>query len=575
MSLSFVLITAMAGYGYISGADISSQKKRDLLNSTLSHTRLLSELIENDVASLKSKTLFFINKLLEKDEKVRGFENELGIKHLVISEINNGKIEPAFFWQAPSEKSKLNLPGELMKTLTLKALSQEAAIKYQPDEQEWVVSFRNNVENSSFVVLVVADKGDLFKNFWESGFGTSYIIGNEKQIVVSSDIDSSFNAATELANAIEAGRINGVFQSGKKDFLRYVSLIPVKNLGWVASVVSENHIQAALTSFFVTSILFFLLVLCLVPIISILLSHFLTKRLSNLATMAKEVAQGKFDIQVKDSSRDEIGELGQSFNHMSSKILELIEETKEKARMEGELKVAQNVQSSLVPNESLINQDVKVVGHYKPASECGGDLWSYKKVGDRLIVCIGDATGHGVAPALVTSAANSVLSLIPMQPNLSVAEIIKMINRVIYETSKGAINMTFFLASIDLKTYEMEYCLASHDPPIKTNDGTDVDFYQDLVGRRLGEAPEYDAIIGNSTLQKGDKILLYTDGITECKNHKGRDFGFKKLSKLWLKSVAEGHDLVSQCDEIKDTVYAYKGDMPQEDDITYCLIEVG
>src|SRR5690606_35511909 len=109
---------------------------------------------------------------------------------------------------------------------------------------------------------------------------------------------------------------------------------------------------------------------------------------------------------------DEVGGLAQGFNFMAGEVSRLMEETKEAARMEGELETVRLVQETLFPEPVKRVGDFHLAGHFEPASECGGDWWHYCKVGDKLFIWIGDATGHGAPSAMVTSAAKAAATII-------------------------------------------------------------------------------------------------------------------------------------------------------------------
>src|SRR5207244_8208632 len=104
---------------------------------------------------------------------------------------------------------------------------------------------------------------------------------------------------------------------------------------------------------------------------------------------------------------DEIGILGENFNFMADQLVVLLQQTAEKARLEQELEVARTIQETLVPpNDPVSNGFFKFACYFQPASQSGGDWWTWHQlVGDKVLVVIGDVTGHGVPSAMITAAA--------------------------------------------------------------------------------------------------------------------------------------------------------------------------
>lgn len=121
-------------------------------------------------------------------------------------------------------------------------------------------------------------------------------------------------------------------------------------------------------------------------------------------------------------------------------------ETAEKARMESELQTAKTVQETLFPAFQNTFENLQIAGHYEPASECGGDWWYYYKTNNKIILCIGDATGHGAPAALITSAARSAAS-VTENLNLEAHQIMHYLNKAIYDVSRGRVMMDFFSGS--------------------------------------------------------------------------------------------------------------------------------
>jgi sigma-B regulation protein RsbU (phosphoserine phosphatase) len=318
-------------------------------------------------------------------------------------------------------------------------------------------------------------------------------------------------------------------------------------------------------------------------IVGLLLARPLTKQLEKLFLMTQVVSNGNFNEEIQIKSHDEIGSLSDSFNIMIKKIRFYIEEMKEKARIESELKVAQLVQSSFFPNEEVNGKTFSISARYSPASECGGDWWGVLDFQDKTIVMIADATGHGVPAALITATINccksnlkSYLELAPEKATSS-GFIMSFINQAICDAGKE-IQMTAFIFVLDHSRQMMTFSNASHQPALLyRQEGEEVskDNFQvlnDVNGPRLGQTPSQIYEEKTITLLSCDKIYLYTDGITECVNSQGAQFGERKFLKVILANVQNQAKITKE--EVWNNVESFRGETPLKDDITFVAVDI-
>lgn len=342
------------------------------------------------------------------------------------------------------------------------------------------------------------------------------------------------------------------------------------------SFVPKNKALAAVQVLLKKSLLFFALLFFVTILISLIASKSLTSALSELSLASKKVAHGDFNIQVEPSSRDEVGELAESFNAMAQEVQRLLNETAQKARMEGELKTAQTVQETLFPKSDLIEEDWLIHGSYEPASECGGDWWYYVKVGNQLFLWIGDATGHGAPAALITSAARSASTIIErlkITPGLAM----ELLNRAIYDVSKGQIMMTFFLASFDAEKGILRYANASHEPPylLKKSQAASGFKKKDLIplnevnNLRLGDQRFAKYQEAEIELEAGDLILFYTDGVADIQNPQGEAWGERLFIKHLLFAANDNLAAESVKNELITAMAEFRQGAPLIDDVTF------
>jgi sigma-B regulation protein RsbU (phosphoserine phosphatase) len=320
-------------------------------------------------------------------------------------------------------------------------------------------------------------------------------------------------------------------------------------------------------------------------IFALFFSKTLTAPIQKLYQATREVAKGNFNLSLKPKGRDEIGALTSSFNVMSKKISELIQESVEKANLENELAIASTVQQTLIPPPDFRNDRILIRSHYQAATTCGGDWWGFFIVGNKFCVMIADATGHGFPSALITASARSCFSVLHKlaqeTPNYSFspADMLSYANRVIYESSLAKIMMTFFVGVIDFGSGEMKYSSAGHNPPWLFKKENDQFTLNSLVatGTRLGEvmdAPPFEE--KQIQVSAGDMLFLYTDGLTEGKNLSGDMYGKKKVRKKVEATLADGPKSV--VDELMKEFMQHNAGKPLDDDVTIAvatIIKVG
>lgn len=383
-----------------------------------------------------------------------------------------------------------------------------------------------------------------------------------------------------LTSAVSEGRVAGTQEVMAKGQSLLASFAKTAyNDATVVSVVEKKQALKAVELLIRQSLLFFGILISFSVIISLVASGKLTGTLSELVYATRQVAEGHFDIRVKVKSNDEVGSLATGFNAMASEVSRLMGETAEKARMESELKTAQTVQETLFPPNEASLGGLEISGHYEPASECGGDWWHYSKIDNKIYLWIGDATGHGAPAALITSAAKSASTIIE-RLNVDPAHAMGLLNRAIYDVSKGRIMMTFFLACFDLETQELTYTNASHEAPFLmkfTEDGVikkrDLIPLNEVNSPRLGQERETTYEQTSVKLDLKDRLLFYTDGIPDIENQSKESWGEREFIKAILASNTSFPPISRSVRHMVDLFSTHRNSAPLKDDITFFMID--
>jgi serine phosphatase RsbU (regulator of sigma subunit) len=285
---------------------------------------------------------------------------------------------------------------------------------------------------------------------------------------------------------------------------------------------------------------------------------------------------------MKIKAQDQLGELAKSFNEMTASIEQLLQTEAEKKRLEEELRIARQIQMSLLPPGPLLVPGLEVTALCVPAREVGGDYYDFLSLGDRRVgVLIADVSGKGTSAALYMAELKGlVLSLSHIYQ--SPKDLLVEVNRIISDNldSRSFITMTY--AVIDLDAGTVVYARAGHTPmiylPAQAGGSSQAQVLAPgglVLGLRLdGVQEKFIELLEEQTIRigSGDVIVLYTDGVTEAMNLDSDLFGDARLSRI----VEEhGHlDSSELRERILREIEAFVGPADQHDDMTMILIKV-
>lgn len=238
--------------------------------------------------------------------------------------------------------------------------------------------------------------------------------------------------------------------------------------------------------------------------------------------------------------------------------------------LQRDLAMASALQISLLPSEAPKVPHLLLHDRYIPAADLGGDYFDYLLLPEnRVYICIADVTGHGVAPALVSVQAR-VLSRAAVQEGHSLEKVLAELNRFMIETFHREYLMTMVSLLYDSATFSLLYAGAGHCPLIRLSaDGSIQEFPSQ--GLPLGVSLQATYAMDRIDLRPLDRVLLYTDGITETKNPAGEEFGVKRLLELFVEM--RSLPAASVIDRLVGGACAHTQQRVFKDDVTLVLLE--
>jgi serine phosphatase RsbU (regulator of sigma subunit) len=299
----------------------------------------------------------------------------------------------------------------------------------------------------------------------------------------------------------------------------------------------------------------------------------ISRPLKQLAWKADQIARGDLEARVEVKSTDEIGVLGENFNFMADQIVILLQQTAEKAKIEQELEVARTIQETLVPTSDPVDRGtLKFAGFFQPAAQTGGDWWTWAELTNgKVLLVVGDVTGHGVPSAMITAAAKAACDVARAvnHDDVSVSTLLEIMNYAIYESAQRKFVMTCFASIVDTRKRTITYANAGHNFPYLFRAGEDGkgEFGSLMIrGNRLGDVRESKYEAKTTDLVPGDVIVWYTDGIVECENAAGEEYGEKRFRASVRRAAAL--DSGEMRDAIVSDFTEFFAEIPRKDDIT-------
>jgi sigma-B regulation protein RsbU (phosphoserine phosphatase) len=315
----------------------------------------------------------------------------------------------------------------------------------------------------------------------------------------------------------------------------------------------------------------FLFVEIVAIISSAQLTRSITRTVHDLHTGTRKIEAGDFSHRIPVRTKDQLSELATSFNRMTERIERLIIEVKEKEKLESELEIARQVQAQLFPKEVPKLKTLELAGICNPARVVSGDYYDFIPVDSRwTALVIGDISGKGISAALLMASVQSSLhAQLTMGTNgaVSTATLVARLNRQLYENTPPEKYATFYCGLYDDQSGRLLYTNAGHLAPILIR-GNEV-MRLESNGMVVGMFPEFPYEQSAVELQAGDLLTAFTDGITECENAQGVQFGDDRLTELLSRNSDKPLDEIVQI--VTHTLRDWAHDLDNQDDRTMLL----
>ncbi len=363
------------------------------------------------------------------------------------------------------------------------------------------------------------------------------------------------------------------------DLLMHVK-VRLSDLGGEFTSGENNFNQAVLVILALIAGLL-LLIQAVAGFLGLRITNGITSAVSRLRGGTQRLAGGDLETRIFVPNEDEFGDLADSFNEMAVAVKVGREEAVARERLEKELETARAIQERLLPHEMPWLPGFEITGASIPSLQVGGDYFDFLDQGGGLLgVAIGDVSGKGIPAALLMSNLQASLHGQVLHPG-QVSGVVKRVNELLVKSTDPHMFATFFYGVLDRRSGVFTYTNAGHNPPLlrRVDGGLET---LEAGGLPLGMLPDVDFAQDETTLEPGDALLLFTDGITEAvgplpdgslpedEETVETMFGDERLADLFAE--IRDRSAVAIREAILRAVSEHTADVPQSDDITLVVV---
>jgi phosphoserine phosphatase RsbU/P len=363
----------------------------------------------------------------------------------------------------------------------------------------------------------------------------------------------------------------------EKDYWVYYT--PIRSSSWSLAVLfPQNELMADIDRLTWVVTILGIIGLSLLSIGLTIIARSITKPLTTMAVATQEIARGNLNVDLPLSrSRDEAGMLLSSFRSMKESLKDYIEKltvtTASKERIESELMIARDIQMSILPKifpPFPHRKEFDIYALINPAREVGGDFYDFFFVDDEhLCFVIGDVSGKGVPASLFMAVAKTLIKATSSQ-GIAPGEILTRVNRELCQGNDSCMFVTIFCALLNTTTGEIFYANGGHNNPLILRRENEAAWLEGSRGLVVGAMEDAVYETGQTRLQPGESIFLYTDGVTEALNAKGELFSDQRLRTQI--TFLQGNPPKEVIAGVAEEIARFSHNTPQADDITMMMI---
>ena len=250
---------------------------------------------------------------------------------------------------------------------------------------------------------------------------------------------------------------------------------------------------------------------------------------------------------------------------------QLEETTMAKERIESELRIARDIQMSMVPHDFPTRLGLDLYASMTPAREVGGDLYDYILQDDKLYFCVGDVSGKGVPASLFMAQSIRLFRALAKQHQMP-AQIVSRLNAELSENNDSGMFITMFIGLVDLHNGHLDFCNAGHNPPVIGGDDEHGSFISVEPNAPIGLWPQLDFVGEEIDTIKGRPLFVYTDGLNEAENDRQQQFGDERMLTILRQTYFENARQVIE--HLNKEVEVHRNGAEPNDDLTMLCLRI-
>ena len=322
---------------------------------------------------------------------------------------------------------------------------------------------------------------------------------------------------------------------------------PVRSIHYVVSAATEEirqELQQSMPQFRQQVLILMVVLLLVILLMGVVARYKIIRSINMLVEGVRKFAEGDFAHRITISTGDEFESLAKVFNSMADAIKRYMEKlarvTEEKTKIEASLDIAANMQQEILPRNYSSHANYDIYADMRSAKEVGGDFYDFYILGQReLIVTIADVSDKGIPAALFMMLSKTIIkNCVQNYGQKSLAAAVQKANEQIAEENGEGLFVTVFVGRLNLFTGEFVYVNAGHSLPVLCRDGENSTLPK-VRNPMLGIKRGISFVENKISLQKGDTLFLYTDGVTEAMDGKQQMFGKAGMEAVLTRTASE------------------------------------
>ena len=436
----------------------------------------------------------------------------------------------------------------------------------QPIDRAWV----NQLQERAGMIIRVGREGDTKPSPRKRGVHVS-TEGTEVNFDNESDMEDLVVHA--IGRKIVWGDLTSLnnWSDGESDSHQLFTLIinPIGNLFQFYFGARSDQYFTILANVILGLTFALFLIYLIAALFAAVLIFSITRAVNRIEKGTKAVERGDFSYRISMRPTNQLGEMAQSFDHMTESIASLLVNVAEKERLQSEIQIAATIQRNLLPKEGPQFRGVSFSAHFEPTASIGGDYYDVFNLDkSRLAVAIGDVSGHGLSTGLVMAMVKAAITTL-VEEGADEVSLFERLNKLVHRSTERRAFMTLAFTIFDLERGTIRHTNAGHlypyllrqaEPPVGI----------EVPSLPLGVRAEITTRTAVLDLREGDTVVYLSDGIVEAQDETGDPFGFEKLESLLASAEDRSPNAIR--DAILEAVARHSGTRPADDDRTVMVL---